>query len=285
MLASIIIAFFGYLVVSRLQRFGYKDKYQAFNFLILLMAFAIIFGVELVRIKGDIDRMNTVFKFYLQAWVLLGIGCSFLFWRCFQTIKEKGKTKIKASVFIASSFLIVCGLIYPVFATHARIEDRFIQTKPTLNGKTYMSRSTYLDERGEIDLSFDGKAIKWMNNNLQGTPVILEANTPMYRWGSRISIYTGYPTILGWRWHQEQQRMNQHSEIQKRISDINIIYETENVEEALELIKKYQVKYIYIGDLEKLYYSSKGLSKFRLNMKTKVEVVYSNEKVDIYKVN
>ena len=80
MLASIIIAFFGYLVVSRLQRFGYKDKYQAFNFLILLMAFAIIFGVELVRIKGDIDRMNTVFKFYLQAWVLYGIAGAFIIW-------------------------------------------------------------------------------------------------------------------------------------------------------------------------------------------------------------
>ena len=285
MLAGLMIAFLVYLVILSLQRFGYKDKYQAFNHLLLLMAFAIIFGVELVRIEGDIDRMNTVFKFYLQAWVLLGIGCSFLFWRCFQAIKEKGKTKTKVSVFIASCFLIACGLIYPVFATNARVEDRFIETKPTLDGKTYMSRSTYMDEKGKIDLSFDDKAIKWMNNNLLGTPVVLEANTPMYRWGSRISVYTGYPTILGWRWHQEQQRMNRHSEIQKRISDINIIYETENTEEALELIKKYQVKYIYIGGLEKLYYSSKGLSKFRLNMKGKIETVYSNEKVDIYKVN
>jgi len=285
MLAGLIIAVLGYLVISRLQRFDYKNKYHAFSLLLLLIAFTIIFGVELVRIKGDIDRMNTVFKFYLQAWVLLGIGCSYLFWLCLKGIKQNGKTKINMFVFMASCFLIICGLIYPVFATYARIEDRFIQTKPTLDGKTYMSQSTYMDVKGEIDLRFDDKAINWMNNNLRGTPVVLEANIPMYRWGSRISVYTGYPTILGWRWHQEQQRMNRHSEIQKRISDINMIYETENVEEALELIKKYQVKYIYIGSLEKLYYSSKGLSKFQLNMKENIETVYSNEQVEIYKVN
>ena len=86
-----------------------------------------------------------------------------------------------------------------------------------------------MDAKGEIDLSFDFKAITWMNNNLTGIPVVLEANTPMYRWGSRISVYTGFPTILGWRWHQEQQRMDAHSEIQRRISDINIIYELNNI--------------------------------------------------------
>ena len=53
----------------------------------------------------------------------------------------------------------------------------------------------------------------------------------------------------------------------------------------MELIKKYSVRYIYIGGLEKLYYSPKGLSKFASNMNGNIEKVYSNEEVDIYKVN
>ena len=285
LLAMLLIGLLGYTTIARLLRFDHKDKYHIFNMLLVITALAIVFGVELVRIKGDIDRMNTVFKFYLQAWVLLGLGCSYLFWQCLKGIKEKGKTKTNMAMFLASCFLIGCGLIYPVFATPARVEDRFIPTKLTLDGKAYMNKSTYMDAKGEIDLSFDFKAITWMNNNLTGIPVVLEANTPMYRWGSRISVYTGYPTILGWRWHQEQQRMDAHSEIQRRVSDINIIYETENVVEALELIKKYRVRYIYVGGLEKLYYSPKGLSKFALHMNGNIEKVYSNQEVDIYKVN
>ena len=74
-------------------------------------------------------------------------------------------------------------------------------------------------------------------------------------------------------------------EIQRRISDIRTIYETQNVEKALELIEKYKVEYIYIGRLEKLYYSSDGLSKFKLEMKEAIEKVYSNKEVEIYKVN
>ena len=285
MVALFIMGAIGYTVISLLKKFDYEAKYRAFNFLILLMAFAIIFGVEIVRITGDIDRMNTVFKFYLQAWVLLGIGCSYLFWHSFYKIKRESKNKIDKLGFLASTLLICCGIIYPIFATPVRIDDRFIQASPTLDGKAYMADSVYVDQKGEVDLSFDYEAITWMNKNLLGTPVVLEANTPMYRWGSRISVYTGFPTILGWKWHQEQQRMNKHSEIQRRILDISTIYETKNIEKAITLIKKYEVEYIYIGRLEKLYYSSEGLNKFQSEMKGVIETVYSNKEVEIYKVN
>tara|TARA_Y100001960_G_C14765661_1_gene876793 strand:- start:2401 stop:3528 length:1128 start_codon:yes stop_codon:yes gene_type:complete len=285
MVALFIMGAIGYTVISLLKKFDYEAKCRAFNFLILLMAFAIIFGVEIVRITGDIDRMNTVFKFYLQAWVLLGIGCSYLFWHSFYKIKRESKNKIDKLGFLASTLLICCGIIYPIFATPVRIDDRFIQASPTLDGKAYMADSVYVDQKGEVDLSFDYEAITWMNKNLLGTPVVLEANTPMYRWGSRISVYTGFPTILGWKWHQEQQRMNKHSEIQRRILDISTIYETKNIEKAITLIKKYEVEYIYIGRLEKLYYSSEGLSKFQSEMKGVIEAVYSNKEVEIYKVN
>jgi len=279
-----IIGLLCYSLVTGVSRFKNKERYTVFAMLLLSMSLAIIVGVELVRIQGDIDRMNTVFKFYLQAWILLGIGCSFLFWRCIQEIKENGKTRVNIFLFGTCCILIGFGLIYPIFGTPARIGDRFTTTKQTLDGTAYMNKSIYRDPQGEIDLSFDYKAIDWLNNNLTGVPVILEANTPMYRWGSRVSIYTGFPTVLGWRWHQEQQRMDKHSEIAKRAFDIKRIYETENIEETLELIKKYQVKYIYIGSLERLYYSDKGLNKFTLGMNGRFEKIYSNQQVEIYRV-
>ena len=46
---------------------------RRFALLLLALALAITMGVELVRQKDDIGRMNTVFKFYLQAWTLFGV--------------------------------------------------------------------------------------------------------------------------------------------------------------------------------------------------------------------
>ena len=79
-----------------------------------------------------------------------------------------------------------------------------------------MDTAVYRDPSEEIRLSHDKDAIDWMLVNFKGLPVVAEAVTPIYRWGSRISIYTGFPTVIGWNWHQQQQRIFSHKEIQAR---------------------------------------------------------------------
>ena len=50
--------------------------------------------------------------------------------------------------------------------------------------------------------------IHWLEDNVQGTPTIMEglSDNPLYHWSNRISIYTGLPDVIGWNWHQKQQR-------------------------------------------------------------------------------
>ena len=67
-----------------------------------------------------------------------------------------------------------------------------------------------------------------MQDNVAGTPVVLEGRTPVYRWGSRFSIYTGLPTILGWDVHEGQQRAGYTGMLQERMGDVERAYASTN---------------------------------------------------------
>jgi uncharacterized membrane protein len=138
----------------------------------------------------------------------------------------------------------------------------------------------------KIDLPFerDKRAIEWIWENVQGSPVIAEANAPLYRWGSRISIYTGLPTILGWDWHQTQQRWGFRYMIEDRMRDLRALYSDVNRERTVELLNRYDVTYVYVGDLERAFYPEEGLRKFDDMVGRELDLVYDRDGVKIYRV-
>ena len=99
------------------------------------------------------------------------------------------------------------------------------------------------------------------------------------RWGARFANYTGLPTVLGWPWHQTQQRMAYSSTVEQRARDVREIYETTDVGRALELLRQYRVRYVVVGDLERIIYTADGLLKFQ-NLGQKV---FDNQGTTIYK--
>jgi uncharacterized membrane protein len=139
-------------------------------------------------------------------------------------------------------------------------------------------------------LKWDYEAIQWLQDNVKGTPVVAEAgsgimNVPLYQWGSRISINTGLPTIIGWDWHQKQQRSVLPGPlIDQRIADVRTIYSTPDPNAALQLLHQYNVNYIYVGQLERLYYDPAGLQKFT-QPNPAWTLVYQNPQVQIYQVH
>ena len=137
---------------------------------------------------------------------------------------------------------------------------------------------------GPVDLVHDYEAIVWMQRNLEGTPVIAEAHTPTYRWGGRVSIYTGLPSIVGWQWHQEQQRWDHRRDVAHRIYHVGTLYGSPDPERALEVIDRYGVEYVYVGELERAYYPEDGIAKFRDGLMGYLEPVYEAERVTIYRV-
>ena len=267
--------------------------YGLFAMMLLGMALALGAGVEIVTIKGDIARMNTVFKFYLQAWVLLGVVSAYLLWRMdFGLVILRGLLKNLLGKVIGVAWvmmlvvLLLSGSIYTVAGTQDRLRDRFQVLPLTLNGLAYMADAQYTFDRGRgrEELAWDYEAIKWLRDNVAGSPVILEGQGELYRsLHGRVSIYTGLPTVLGWDNHQSQQR-GYGPIIGERVEDVRRMYSTTNREDALALIHKYRVEYIYVGEIESHYYPVQGLEKFERMRDTDLELVYANPEVRIYHV-
>ena len=133
------------------------------------------------------------------------------------------------------------------------------------------------------------RAINWLLDNVRGSPVIAEANTEsrgLYRWGSRVANYTGLPTIIGWSWHQRQQRSAMPDMwINRRLDDVQKLYNDPSREAALEIIRRYDVRYIYVGDVERIYHPGPGLDKFEsMRADGLLRLVFHNERVQIYEV-
>ena len=259
-----------------------------FALLLALTAFCIVIGVDIYRIEGDIERMNTVFKFYLQVWVLLALASAYMLWRFWhgRSASLDALPKGKKVWLGCLGVLLVCVSVYPVLGTHHRLGVRFDTTIPlTLDGMAFMrDGQEYADRRGPIDLTADYEAIRWIQQNVEGSPVMLEGVTPTYRWGGRVSIYTGLPNIAGWEWHQEQQRLNYRETVDQRIRQVARIYNTPSPQEALDIMRKYGVEYVYLGKVERLYYDPTGLAKFDTGLDGALEQVYENRDVRIFRV-
>src|SRR5207237_6582637 len=118
------------------------------------------------------------------------------------------------------AIFVLAAVAYPVLASKGKIGLRFTDLPLSLDGMQYMEYAQYSDDGRDLDLPADANAIRWLQDTVVGTPVVLEGRSPVYRWGSRISIYTGLPTILGWDVHQGQQRAGFTGMIQDRISDV-----------------------------------------------------------------
>jgi uncharacterized membrane protein len=155
-----------------------------------------------------------------------------------------------------------------------------------LGGTAYMDNAAEFENGVDVRLADDKAAMQWLLHNVQGSPVILEAQIPEYRWGSRFSVYTGLPTVQGWSWHQRQQRSVVPSvEVERRVNHVQEIYNTPDLLRAQSLIDLYGVRYIIVGGLERAVYSPEGLAKFdTLVQQGFLKPVYQGGVVEIYEV-
>ncbi len=235
--------------------------------------------VELVVLEGDIGRMNTVFKFYLQVWMLLALAAAVAVERIFaavllpldedadalQRLVLHNPHGLGDGVLMGVTVLLFAGMLYPALAIPGRARDRWNPDAPkTLDGMAYMDTITHYERDAAIPLAADAGVIRWLQEHVEGSPVIMEGLSDIeYQWGNRISIYTGLPSVVGWRWHQVQQRMLMPGgTVELRQNDVRTFYSTPYEDEARAILERYGVRYVILTPFERAYMDFDGELKF-----------------------
>jgi YYY domain-containing protein len=286
--ALVVVGIFLFVQHFIVPRYFYNfDPTLCFSYLLLLMGLCIVFGIEVVYIRDFLDgsayeRMNTVFKFSMPAWLCFGVGSALVLphlWRSLRGFLRRAWS-------VALVALVLGCTIFLVEGTAARIGDHQLWAEvqppavsanytPTLDGFAF-ARSWYPG---------DAAAITWLNDHVSGSPVILEGVAPQsYQWYNRVSVYTGLPDVVGWPDHEEEQRYP--DQVLSRVNDANTIFTTPDKAQALQLLHLYNVRYIYVGALEQQLYSSApgGLAKFQQMVGSSLRIVYNTGGVTIYEV-
>lgn len=259
---------------------------KRFALFLIGTALLITVVVELAVVRGDIGRQNTIFKFYLQSWFMLAVSAAAAFaWTLPSVMRWRPGWR---TFWQGAMILLVSGAaMYTVTATSGKIKDRWILEAPhTLDSMTYMQYAQYDLYGQRLELSEDYRAIRWMQDNVQGSPVIAEAASAgrQYEWHSRFTIYTGLPDVIGWQWHQQQQRALFSQQVIDRGTEVNDFYNGIDPKVVRAFLKKYDVKYIIVGQLERAAYTPEGIAKFEQYEGEYWREVYRDGATVIYEV-
>ncbi len=236
----------------------------SFVLLLFLLGAALALSVEFIYLADSFGtRMNTVFKFYYQVWALWGVGAACAVGLMLDD--ENLWTPFRVVTGIVTALLVAATVVYPMLAI-STLGDR---ANPTLDGTAWVRQSSP-DEYA---------AIQWLNQNVSDSPVILEAPGQSYHAEqSRISAFTGLPTVLGWGGHELQWRGN-YDEGGRREPEINKIYMSRDDKETLTLLDKYAISYVYVGPTERGMFPATSLNKFD----TLLDVAFRQGNVTIYR--
>jgi uncharacterized membrane protein len=138
-----------------------------------------------------------------------------------------------------------------------------------------------------MPLRADYEMIRWLQDNVEGSPTIIEGVPDReYRWASRVSKYTGLPAVVGWRWHQVQQRgVMPPGTVEARQHDVRTFYGTQNPEQARSILEQYHVEYVIVTPYEYAYGDPAGLPKFETMVERGwLEIVFRYDTSTVYRV-
>ena len=233
-----------------------------FVLLLITLGILLILGPEFLYLRDNFGfRINTIFKFYYQAWIVLSLAAAYGMAVVFRSLRGVGNV-IFSVIFVS---VLIVGLAYPVLGVASKTNN----FKPPFG---FM-----LDDfdRVQRETPDEAAAMLWLRSAPDG--VVAEAVGGAYSSYARVSIYTGLPTVLGWSNHEGQWR--DYTLQGSRTQDIETLYSTPDWVTAQDIIKRYNIRYVYVGGLERGTYRVSE-EKFNIFLKR----VFQQSNVAIYEV-
>ncbi len=274
--ATLLLA--GLAVLSIIQKTETRET--IFSALLALLAFLLIIGCEIVFIKdhfsgGSLYRMNTVFKFHYQAWILLSLASGFWLKWIMENAWPQWTVLGKSVWGFTIGLALLGAALYPVLAFTARMNGSSVDNV-TMDGAVYYERTFPADFQVAQWIKINVKpTVKQGNLSGVKVPIILECPGLSYHQDTdTVATLTGFPTVLGWDFHEAQWRgswdqavirgQNSDDTIQRRQGDVETIYTSMDLAKTKDLLTKYNIDYIYVGDAERQKYSANtgAFSKF-----------------------
>jgi uncharacterized membrane protein len=228
----------------------------------IALAVLLIIGPEFLYLRDNFSyRINTVFKFYFQAWVLLSLAAAFAVAVMLSELRGLASMLYRIVIII----VVGAGLLYPIFSLLKKT-DNFKVEHPegrTLDGAAYLANT----------MPDDYQAIHFLQQLDPG--VVAEAVGGQYSEYARVSTFSGFPTVLGWPGHEGQWR--DHALQGSREQDMEILYTTSDWAATQAIIDRYDIRYIYVGNLERSTYqvNEEKFNRF-------LQPVYQQGSVTIY---
>lgn len=237
------------------------DAGSLFTGLLAITGLAVLAGTQVIYLKdflqgGDWYRMNTLFKFFSQIWVIWGVAAAVALPRIWQDFVRHGARRYLPWRLAWSTLVLLlftAGFAYPLWGTPARLEMRFPTWKPevgTLDGLEFMRQGQFdwPDPSNTFDLSNDWQSIKWLLANVRGNATIMESSQVGYyrEAGSRIASMTGLSGITGM--HQSEQRYG--DVVGERGGKHREFWDTPDLGRMQQLIEELHVDLVYVGPLE-----------------------------------
>ena len=248
--AVLTITFVVSMLWEKLRKMEHKSLYRLMKAMRTADLFAIIMGLcamglvmipELVYVRDIYEngnaRANTMFKLTYQAYILFGLTMGYGIYRLLVVTRQK--------IFKVIAGICLFFLVWTVGYFGKSVNSWFGNVLDP-SGYKGLYALGYL----ETDFPEDVSAITWLKENIEGAPVVLEANGDSYTGFERVSASTGLPTILGWYVHEWLWR-NDTEDLNVKSTDIRNIYTSESEEQVRTLLKQYDVSYIFVGSKER----------------------------------